>query len=156
MGSDRQVWNLSKLRFLQGEASLWIFSNKVLEIVLTFGIAIWLYFEFFSPYIYEKIKYLGLIVTLLAFSGIRSRFKLYEGYFDGYEQGFKDASTCNYDYWGDTHDEFSDNCAINSVLEKIKKNEDRISEENKKSRADEMEKGFSKLMGYILTWRKIN
>ena len=47
MDSHKQIWNLAKLRFLQGEASLWVFSNKTIDVIGIFGLAIWFYFEFF-------------------------------------------------------------------------------------------------------------
>jgi hypothetical protein len=156
MESSETIWNLSKWRFLQADARLWVFSNKALEIVLLAGIVTWVYFEFFSYGIYENIKYIGLVVAILSVGEARSRLGLYEGYFDGYEQGFKDAATRNCDYWGDTHNEFQDNLALNSVLNEIKNNEEKISHENKQSRLKEIEEGFSRLAGYIFTWRKIN
>lgn len=115
MESSKQIWNLSKWRFLQGEASLWVFSNKALEFALLIGVVTWIYFEFFSYGIYENIKYIGLIIVILSVGEVRSRFGLYEGYFDGYERGFEDAATRNCDY-GDTHNEISDNSAIMQVL----------------------------------------
>ena len=48
MDSNQQIWNLAKWRFGQGEATLWIFSNKVLEIAFFAGVAAWVYFDFFS------------------------------------------------------------------------------------------------------------
>lgn len=49
-----------------------------------------------------------LIIFVLSIGEIRSRFGLYEGYFDGYERGFEDAATRKCDYWGKTHNEISD------------------------------------------------
>ena len=155
MGSDEQIWSLAKWRFLRGEASLWLFSNKVLEVTLFVGVATWVYFEFFSPDDYTYLKYIGLIIIILSFGEIRSRFGLYEGYFDGYEAGFNDAATRNCDYWGDTHNKVTDNSAINAALDEIKINEEKINKENIASRVNEVEKGFSKLIGFVLTWRKI-
>lgn len=155
MDSHEQIWNLAKWRFLQGEASLWLFSNKVLEIALLVGVATWVYFEFFAFANYTYLKYIGLIITILSVGVIRSRFGLYEGYFDGYERGFEDAATRNCDYWGDTHNEFTDNSAIDAVLDEIEKNEEKINKENIVSRENEVKKGFSQLIGYIFTWRKI-
>lgn len=155
MGSDEQIWSLAKWRFLHGEASLWSFSNKALEVALFVGVAIWAYFDFFSPDSYTYLKYIGLIIIILSYGEIRSRFGLYEGYFDGYETGFNDAAIRNLDYWGDTHDEITDSLAINAVLDEIKKNEEKINKENIASRVIEVEKGFSKLIGFVLTWRKI-
>ncbi len=147
--SSKQIWNLSKRRFLQEEVSRWIFSNKTFEIFLLAGIVVWVYFEFFSYGIYENIKYIGLIIVIRSIGAIRFKFILYQGYFDGYERGFEDAATCNCDYWGDTHNEQSDNLAITTVLEKIKNNEEKVSDANQKLRAKEVEKGISQLTSYI-------
>jgi hypothetical protein len=155
MESHEQIWNLAKWRFLQEEASLWLFSNKVLEIALFFGVATWIYFDFFSFDYYTYLKYIGLIIIIHSVGEIRSRFGLYEGYFDGYERGFEDAATRNCDYWGDKHNEFTDNSAINAVLDEIQKNEEKIKKENIVSRENEVKEGFSQLMGYIFTWHKI-
>ncbi len=155
MGPNEHIWGLSKWRFLQCEASVWTLGNKVLELAFFAGLSIWIYFEFFSGGVYTYIKIIGLIIAVLAFSVIRSRFGLYEGFFDGYEKGFEDAATKNCDYWGDTHDEHSDNIDIATVISQIRQNEEKMSEENKKNREDEVRKGLSKLVGYILTWRKI-
>jgi hypothetical protein len=152
----KQIWNLSKWRFLQGEASLWVISNKALEYALLVGVLTWVYFEFFSHGIYKNINYIGVVIVIYSVSEIRSRIGLYKGYFAGYERGFEDASTRNCDYLGGTHNEISDNLAINAVLEEIKNNEGKISNENKETRANEVDKGLSQLAGYIFTWCKIN
>jgi len=154
MNSHEQIWNLAKFRFLQSEASLWVISNKKVEIFWVIGIAIWVYFEFFSFGNYMYLKYIGLIIIYFSIGEIRSRLGLYEGYFDGYEKGFEDAATRNCDYWGETHDEFSDENAIKAVLDDIKNNEDKIDKDNIVSRENEIKEGFSQLMGF-LTWRKI-
>ena len=155
MESNEQIWNLSKWRFLQEEASLWIFGNKVLEFVLLIGIVAWINFEFFSYGILHNIKYTGLIAVILSVSEIRSRIGSYRGYFDGYERGFKDAATRNCGDCGDTHDAISDSFVINRVIEEIKKNDEKISNESKIEREEQVQKGFSQLVGFILTWRKI-
>ncbi|MDH3468022.1 MAG: hypothetical protein OES26_19310 [Gammaproteobacteria bacterium] len=60
METDLEVWNMSKWRFLQSEASLWIFGNKFLEVALFLGALVWFYFEFFSAGLLKNLKYLGL------------------------------------------------------------------------------------------------
>ncbi len=148
---DIKVWDLSKWRFLQCEASLWIISNKLLEVTHIIGFMTWIYFEFISVGSLESIKYLGLLVGILSFLAIRSRRKLYIGYFNGYEQGFRDAATRNCDYWSDVH-ALSGSEDIDETLEEIKENEKRITDENINSRAEDVKKGFSKLVGFIVTW----
>ncbi len=59
-------------------------------------------------------------------------------------------------FWGDIHTEESDNSSIKRVLKNIKRNEKLMSAQNVEARKQEIEKGFSKLLGYLLTWRKIN
>jgi len=76
MSTHEKIWNLAKFRFLQGEARLWVISNKELELALVIGIAIWVYFEFFSFGIYIYLKYIGLTIFILCISEIRSRFGL--------------------------------------------------------------------------------
>ena len=154
MDQHEQIWNLAKFRFVQSEASLWVISNKVLEVAWFASISCWVYFEFFSGN-YTYLKFIGLIIIYLSFGEIRSRIGSYRGYFDGYEKGFEDAATRNCDYWGKTHDEYDDQVAIKSVLDDIKKNEDRIDKKNLDMRDSEIIEGFSRLTGYILTWRKI-
>ena len=155
MNSNEKIWNISKWRFLQSEASLWIIGNKGFEIVFLVGVVVWVYFEFFSFGNYQYIKYLGLVLIFAAFAAIRGRHSNYVGFYDGYEQGFKDASVRNLDYWGSTHSELSDESAIISVLTDIEKSEEQISSENREARDKEVKKGFSKLLGYVFTWRKL-
>ncbi len=155
MNSDEKIWNIAKWRFLQSEARLWIISNKGFEITFLVGMIMWIYFEFFSSGNYQYIKYLGLVLVFIAFTAMRGRNNSYIGFFDGYEQGFKDASVRNLDYWGDTHSESSDEVAINNVLNDIDKNEEQVSPENRETRDKEVKKGFSKLLGFFLSWRKL-
>jgi hypothetical protein len=42
-----------------------------------------------------------------------------EGYSDGYERGFSDAATRNCAYWGETHNEISDNLTTADVIAEI-------------------------------------
>lgn len=154
MDSHKQIWNLAKSRFLQGEASLWVISNKTLDILWIIGIASWIYFEFFVKGSFGFLKFIGLLIIYFSIGEIRSRLSLYQGYFDGYEKGFEDAATRNCDYWGKTHDELSDGAEIKSVLNDIKNNEDRIDQANIEMRDKQISDGFSKLLGFII-WRKI-
>lgn len=154
MDSHKQIWNLAKFRFLQGEASLWVLKNKTVEILWIIGIATWIYFEFFAKGNLVYLKFIGLIIIYFSIGEIRSRLSLYHGYFDGYEKGFEDAATRNCDYWGKTHNELSDEAALKSVLKDIKINEDRIDQANIEMRDKEINEGFSQLMGFV-TWRKI-
>ena len=43
MNTDEEVWALSKSRFLQTKASLWLIGNKALEVALFVGVLIWFY-----------------------------------------------------------------------------------------------------------------
>ncbi|WP_439502969.1 hypothetical protein [Methylophaga sp.] len=155
MKLDEKIWGIAKWRFLQSEASRWLVNNKALEIVFFVGLSVWAYFEFFSSGNYSNIKYLGLILAVSAFVVMRTRYSSYTGFFDGYECGFKDASARNLDYWGKTHNETSDSIIIEAVLRDIEINESKISDENKISRDTEVKKGFSKLVGFFLTWKKL-
>lgn len=155
MSANEQIWDLAQFRFLQTTTRLWVINNKVLEIAFLVGMTIWVSFEFFSTGYYAYIKYFGLVLTVLTLIIMRSRTSCYEGYFDGYEHGFKDAATQNCDYWGNTHNEISDSVAIETVLNKIKENEEKISEENLLSREHQVKEGLSSATGFILTWRKI-
>lgn len=154
MNTYETVWAISKWRFLQSEARQWMISNKIIEIIFIGSLSIWIYFEFFSES-YEFIKYIGLFFFVISILVIYSRYSKYLGYFDGYEQGFQDAATRNCDYWGATHDKHEDEQDILAVLNEISKNEENISKENMESRNDEIKKGFSKLVGFILTWKRI-
>lgn len=155
MNTDVEVQELSKSRFLETEASLWLLGNKSLEIALFVGIYIWFYFEFFSSGPLENIKFIGLIIIVLMISEIRSRLSVYRGYCDGYTLGFADAATRNCDYWGETHNQWTDSSDIHAALEEIKKNNEKANAENKESRESSIRKGFSNFIGFMLTWRKI-
>jgi hypothetical protein len=153
--SDEKIWNIAKWRFLQSEAALWIIGNKILEIVFLLGLVMWIYFEFFSSGNYQYFKYIGLVLVFFTFLAMRGRYSSYLGFFDGYEQGFKDAAVRNLDYWGSTHNESTDEMAIDAVLQQIENNEENISSKNKEERDKEVKDGFRKLLGFLLTWRKL-
>ena len=155
MEAYEQILGLAKFRFLQTTARLWVINNKVLEIAFLVGIIMWISFEFFSTGYYAYIKYFGLVLTVLTLIIMRSRTSCYEGFFDGYEHGFKDAATQNCDYWGNTHNEYTDSVAKETVLNKIKKNEEKISKKDLLSREHQVKEGLSSGAGFILTWRKI-
>ena len=75
--------------------------------------------------------------------------------FDGYGHGFTDAATRNCDYWGDTYSQSTDSSDIHAALKEIKQNDEKVSAKNKESRESDIRKGFSNLIGIMLTWRKI-
>lgn len=154
MGASESIWAIAKWRYLQSEARLWIISNKALEIIFLIGASAWIYFEFFA-HSYGFMKYLGLLLSVLSLLEIRSRRASYVGYFDGYDQGFADAATRNCDYWGNTHDEQSEEREKLAVLDEISRCEANVTEENMKSRNEEVREGFSRLTGFFLTWKKI-
>jgi len=154
MNTSEKVWAIGKWRFLQSEARLWLIGNKALEIIFFTSFGIWLYFEFISNS-YVFFKHISLFIFFISILEIRNRYSKYLGYFDGYEQGFQDASTKNCDYWGDTHNEQEDERNIIAVLNEISKNEENISKENVASRNNEIKEGFTKLLGFLLTWRKL-
>jgi hypothetical protein len=154
MNSDEKIWKIAKWRFLQSEPSLWIIGNKWVEITFLVGAVVWIYFEFLSIGTFQYIKYLGLVLVIFSFAAMRGRHANYIGFYDGYEQAFKDACVRNLDYWGGTHTELSDEAAIIGVLSEIEKSEEQISPENREARDKEVKKGFSKLLGYVFTWRK--
>lgn len=70
MTQHEQIWNLAKFRFVQSEASLWVISNKVLEVAWFLGISCWIYYEFFS-FNYTYLKFIGLIIIYLSVGEIR-------------------------------------------------------------------------------------
>ena len=150
MRTSESIWAMAKWRYLQSEARLWVISNRVLEIIFLASAGVWTYFEFFS-HSYEFMRYVGLCSSVLSLLEIGSRRAAYVGYFDGYEQGFDDAATKNCDYWGTTHNKQEDERAKLAVLEEISQNEANISEQNMKSRNEEIKEGFSRLMGFFLT-----
>ena len=155
MNSDEKIWNIAKWRFIQSEASLWIIGNKGFEVAFLVGLVVWIYFEFFSFGHYQYIKYFGLILAFATFAAMRGRIANYVGFYDGYEQGFKDASVRNLDSRGSFHQKASDEATINNVLCEIEKSEEQVNSQNREYREREVKKGFSKLLGYILTWRKL-
>ena len=154
MYSYNRIWNIANWRFLQAEAALWITGNKVLEYWFLIGIITFLYCDNFLLDNFKYFKYLGFVIVIYSVSAMRYRFGLQEGYTDGYEQGFIDAATRNCDYWGGDINVVED-MAINTALDEIEKTEERISKENRLARADEIKKGFAKLLGWVLTWRKV-
>jgi hypothetical protein len=154
MDYHNHIWNLSKMRFLQSTASVWILSNKIFEILLFSGIIMFLYFDIFVFNDFKYLKYFGFIVSVLAAGAISSRLGSYEGYFDGYEQGFIDAATRNCDYW-DEEGEFKANIALMQTIGELSDNEKNISEENRQERFKDISKGMNKIYGFVLTWRKV-
>jgi hypothetical protein len=152
MDYREKIWSLAKMRFLHGEASMWIFGNKAIETLFFISFAIWIYSEFVSS---SYIKYAGLIGTVFSFMAMKSRYDMYEGFFDGYEQGFMDAATKNLDYWGRTHSKNTDARDIQAAMREIEESEEIVSTENKASRETQINKGFNKLTGIVLTWRKL-
>lgn len=154
MNSEELIWDLSKKRFLQAEAYYWLLGNKVIEILFIIGLIIFVYFDFYVFDSFKYFKYAGIAIIIITLCIIRFRRGSYLGYFDGYEQGFKDAASRNCDYW-DEISEFQAYSAIKKALEEIKNNEKNVSEENMQSRINDIKKGFNKLTGFILTWRKI-
>ncbi len=153
MDPDTGVWNLAKWRFLQ-QARLWLLGNRFLEMTVLVGVMMWIYFEFFASS-GGSLKYVALLIVFLSISEIRARLSLYEGYFDGYERGFGDAATRKCDYWGEIHDEADDKRAISAAINEIAENESKISPTNVESRNSEIQMGFGKLVGFVLTWRKL-
>jgi hypothetical protein len=148
------VWALSKLRFLETVPYYWLLSNKVLEILFFSGAAIFLYFDLSVYDNFKYLKYIAIIIALWSIGAISSRLGSYEGYFDGYEQGFKDAATHNVDYWSEEND-IMENISISNALKEIKINAERMSEEHKQQRTTTINKNFKKLIGWVLTWKKI-
>jgi hypothetical protein len=146
---NKQIWNISKWRFLQSEASFWIVRNKVLEILAFGSVVLWFWLSASpspEPAILPKIV---IVVALLAAITVDRRNSKWDGYFDGYEQGFQDAASRNLDYWGETHDTHSDDVVISQVLEDIKRNENSISEEDRAERGAQIQKGRAKAVGFV-------
>ena len=154
MNTDEFIWDFAKWRFLQGEARLWIYSNKILEVMFFLSLTLWLYLEFFlmsnSP-----LTYVSLLTTVLLFVKVRTRISKYQGFFDEYERGFEDAATRNCDYWSKTHSEQSATYALEETVSEIKKNEEIISLENLNIRKEEIEQGYQKLLGLLLSWKEL-
>ena len=149
------IGRIAKWRFLQSEASLWSAGNRVVEFLFFIGTIMFLYFDNFVFDDFKYFKYIGIVIALYSLGTIRHRSGLYDGYFDGYEQGFMDSATCNCDYWGSKDFTGDEELAIAKALAEIELNEKNISEANMLARAEEIKKGHSKLLGWILTWRKV-
>jgi hypothetical protein len=150
MDNYERIWNLSKARFLQSVASCWIFNNKIVELLFFVGIAILIYCDIYTFDNFKYFKYVGVLLVLFSWGVIRYRIRRYAGYFEGYEHGFIDAATYNLGY-----DTIGQDIAINTALDKIDINKQNISEEDKISISQDIKEGYSKLCGFILTWRKI-
>jgi hypothetical protein len=150
MGNFERIWNLSKARFLQCVASRWILNNKVVELLFFIGIIISVYCDIYVFGSFKYFKYVGVLLVLFSWGATRHRIGIYSGYFDGYEHGFIDAATCKLGYNSNEQD-----MALDIVLDNIDKNNRKISEEDKMSISEDIKKGYSKLYGFILTWRKI-
>jgi len=92
-------------------------------------------------------------IILFIFTGIEisKRNGLYTGYFDGYEQGFCDAAT-KYLGWMSN---LQEGTAITTTLKEIETNENDIDPENKLEREKQVNEGYVKLLGWLITWRKL-
>ncbi|MFT6437494.1 MAG: hypothetical protein ACJAVI_005568 [Candidatus Azotimanducaceae bacterium] len=80
------VWNLSKWRFMQTEAQNWLFSSRVLEVIcILSGVC---------GFLFEELIVRGCFafVTLVGYIELRARNISWQGFFDGYEQGFTDSA----------------------------------------------------------------
>jgi hypothetical protein len=122
----------------------------MVELLFFIGITILVYVEIYVFDNFKYFKYVGALLILFSWGAIRYRIGAYAGYFDGYEQGFVDAATCNLGC-----DIIGQDIAINSALDRIDINKQNISEEDKISISQDIKEGYSKLCGFILTWRKI-
>lgn len=151
MNHDEFIWNSSKWRFHQCISSLWQCSNKLIEF-LFLGALCGLVA---SELILDGLNHLTTVFSVilaLAFAEFRARASLFEGFFDGYERGFQDAATCNFDYWGETHTEADDGIKLKQVIEEISRNEQNVSEANLEARHAEITTGLSKCLGFGLLW----
>ncbi len=149
-----KIWNLSKLRFLCDELS-WGEPKHPGLASLCAGFLIFVFFEFFSPILYEGVKYIGISLFCIGIANSSHRTGLRVGYWSGYERGFTDAALKNLKY--QSLDEIQDveYSAIETVLDDISKNISELSHSDKKTYLCEgHEKYFLDLFEYVETWRK--
>lgn len=151
MKNYEKIWEFAKWRFLQNEATKWTIGNRILEIILIGGVLLALYFGFYAEESNSIAEYFGIILTLLVYGVIQRRVGQYIGYFDGYEKGFLDAASRNL-----VPSVIVEGEALDSVMKDIDESELNLTEEESALREKSVIEGFEKLLGLILTWRKIN
>ena len=142
MNYSQRIWNHSKWRFLQSEASLWLLGTKFIDLVFISGIIVWFYFDNYTVDNIQYIKYVGVALIIISVAISRYRIGLYHGFFDCYEQGFMDGASGNCDSWSDSG--YSEENRIEEALNEIDENEKRVSKENMEEREKEIIKGLKK------------
>jgi hypothetical protein len=140
---DQEIWDLSKQRFLQFEAQFWTIGTRTLEIIfiISFG-ALWALF-FLGQY--QRLTIGAAAAAIASAISIIARDSKFKGYFEGYEQGFKDAGSRTLDYWDwdELGNAASELAALESILREIGETEETLSEEDKATRKEEIGKGVA-------------
>ena len=106
-----------------------------MELFFYLSIGCLFYFAHFMSSNVKYFKYAGIVISLLSYGVMRYRLGSYEGYVNGYEQGFIDATSRNCGYWADENDYYRE---ISAALKEIEGNESRMSEKHKENRAEEI------------------
>jgi hypothetical protein len=146
--------NLSKVRFLQEEATTWWFPTKLIELLFAGGCLLLVGPFLVDEPAIEQLPYVGGIIMVTAYLELAKRRAIWSGWYFGYEQGFKDAAIANFDFWGESHDEYSDASAVEAVIERIKQAEETISEENIARRDKQIVDGLKLFQGFLIGWRR--
>lgn len=144
--------NLSKMRFLQTEAISWLLPTKLIELMFAGGVLLLVIPFFVDEPIIDKLPYAGVIFMIVAYFELAKRRAIWWGFYYGYEQGFKDAATANFDFWGTSHDEHSDAAAVEAIIDRIKEAEEKVGDENLAMRDKQIIDGLKRCQGFVVRW----
>lgn len=131
---DQEIWNLSKLRFFQSESSFWLVKTKILEIFFIISLGASFASHYFEQN--QRVTFGALAIAVVLGLSLLARENVFKGFFDGYEQGFRDAGFRRIDY----HDE--DYGGLASFLSDITEMEERMSKEDWAARDEEIRRGM--------------
>lgn len=143
------VWNKAKISFLERMSYFWLFGNKIFEGIFFLGV----FLCFFGGWFLQA----GCALAIYSGAIMFYRQGLWDGYYEGYENGFinsvqrplEDIKNHKYSLESENHWHALEGTYWNPDNPDEAK---ALEEEEARIRLE----GFRKLLGWILTWKKVN